>query len=346
MDFNNYKQFLLSNIPTAKEASGGKFVACRCFYCPDGKSRDSRHFYIHIPESNDDPSWYYCHKCHNSGIVTNKTLLSWGIYDNNIGQELIYHNKKCARSTKNSRYYNYTSLNIRNIINDSELSRIKLDYINNRIGQNFTLQDLSDLKICLNLLDLLNGNNIQTFTRDPRIVEQLNANFLGFLSIDNMFVNMRRLCDEGLVLNNIDKRYVNYKIMDKFDTSNRFYTVPTSIDLNYPERLKIHIAEGPFDILSIYTNLRNRERGIYTSIAGSNYLGIIFYFINTFKIPFFELHIYPDNDKSGSNEIMNKIAGYVKPLINSPIYIHRNIYPNEKDFGVSPDKIKESVILL
>lgn len=346
MDFNNYKQFLLSNIPTAKEASGGKFVACRCFYCPDGKSRDSRHFYIHIPESNDDPSWYYCHKCHNSGIVTNKTLLSWGIYDNNIGQELIYHNKKCARSTKNSRYYNYTSLNIRNIINDSELSRIKLDYINNRIGQNFTLQELSDLKICLNLLDLLNGNNIQTFTRDPRIVEQLNANFLGFLSIDNMFVNMRRLCDEGLVLNNIDKRYVNYKIMDKFDTSNRFYTVPTSIDLNYPERLKIHIAEGPFDILSIYTNLRNRERGIYTSIAGSNYLGIIFYFINTFKIPFFELHIYPDNDKSGSNEVMNRIANYIKPLINSPIYIHRNIYPNEKDFGVSPDKIKESVILL
>ena len=118
MDFNDYKQFLLSNIPTAKEASGGKFIACRCFYCPDGKSRDSRHFYIHIPESNDDPSWYYCHKCHNSGIVDNKTLLSWGIYDNNIGQQLIYHNKKCAKSVKNHKYYNYSSLNINNIVYD------------------------------------------------------------------------------------------------------------------------------------------------------------------------------------------------------------------------------------
>ena len=345
MDSNKYKEFLLSNIPTAKEASGGKFVACRCFYCPDGKSSSSRHFYIHIPESDDDPSWYYCHKCHNRNIVTNKTLLEWGIYDNEIGQELIYHNRKCSKSKKNIKYYNYTSVNIRNIINDSEITRFKLDYINNRLGTNFNLQELSDLKICLNLLDVLNGNYIQTFTRDPRVVEQLNINFLGFLSIDNTSINMRRLCDEGMVIDSIDKRYINYKIVDNFDTSNRFYTIPTTIDLNNPCRLKIHIAEGPFDILSIYTNLRNKDPGIYTSIAGSNYLGITFYILNTFKIPYFELHYYPDNDKSGSNEIMEDVVKYVKPF-NNPIYIHRNLHPGEKDFGVSLDKIRESIILM
>ena len=343
MDIQNYKSFLLSNIPTAKEASGGKFVACRCFYCPDGKSKDTKHFYIHIPESNDDPSWYYCHKCHNTGIVTNKTLLEWGIYDNIVGQELINHNKKCSRSPKNNKYYNYTKLNITNNIINSELSKIKLDYINNRLGQNFSIKDLSELKICLNLLDLLNGNYIDKFTRDPRVVEQLNANFLGFISIDNSFVNMRRLCDEGLVFKSIDNRYVNYKIYDKFDTSNRFYTIPTQVNLCSSQRLKIHIAEGPFDILSIYTNLRNREPGIYTSIAGSNYLGITFYILNTFKVPYFELHYYPDNDKSGSNEVMDKIINVVKAFC-CPIYIHRNLYPGEKDFGVSMDKIKESII--
>jgi len=343
MDSKNYKDFLLSSIPTAREASGGKFISCRCFYCPDGKHKDSRHFYIHIPQSNDDPSWYYCHKCHNSGIVTNKTLLEWGIYDNSIGQDLIYHNNKCARVTKNNRYYNQTKLNIFLRNNDSELSRIKLDYINNRLGQNFTLDDLSQLKICLNLIDLLNDNNIQTFTRDPRVVEQLNANFLGFLSIDNMFVNMRRLCNEGLVIDTIDKRYVNYKIIDKFDTSNRFYTIPTSVNLCNSQRVKIHIAEGPFDILSIYTNLRNREPGIYTSIAGSNYMGITLYILNTFKIPYFELHYYPDNDDSGSNQVMNRVINYMRPF-NCPIYIHRNLYPGEKDFGVSLDRIKESII--
>ena len=173
-------------------------------------------------------------------------------------------------------------------------------------------------------------------------MEQLNNNFLGFISIDNSFVNMRRLCDEGKVIDTIDKRYVNYKIYDKFDTSNRFYTIPTKIDLCSPERLKIHIAEGPFDILSIYTNLRNREPGIYTSIAGSNYLGITFYMLNTFKIPYFELHYYPDNDESGSNEVMNKIVRYIKPF-NCPIFIHRNIYPGEKDFGVPMSRITERI---
>lgn len=345
MDINNYREFLLSNIPTARSASGGKFVACRCFYCPDGKSKDTRHFYIHIPESNDDPSWYYCHKCHNTGIITNKTLLEWGVYDNNIGQELINHNKKCSRLTKNSKYYNQTVLNIKNIINDSDMTRVKLDYINNRLGQNFSIKDLSELKICLNLLDLLNGNYIDKFTRDPRVVEQLNANFLGFISIDNSFVNMRRLCDEGLVIKSIDNRYVNYKIYDKFDTSNRFYTIPTKVNLCNPERVKIHIAEGPFDILSIYTNLRNREPGIYTSIAGSNYLGITFYMLNTFKVPYFELHYYPDNDESGSKEVMDKMVHYLKPF-NCPIYIHRNMYEGQKDFGVDLNHIKESVILM
>ena len=345
MDINNYREFLLSNIPTARSASGGKFVACRCFYCPDGKSKDTRHFYIHIPESNDDPSWYYCHKCHNTGIITNKTLLEWGVYDNNIGQELINHNKKCSRLTKNSKYYNQIVLNIKNIINDSDMTRVKLDYINNRLGQNFSIKDLSELKICLNLLDLLNGNYIDKFTRDPRVVEQLNANFLGFISIDNSFVNMRRLCDEGLVIKSIDNRYVNYKIYDKFDTSNRFYTIPTKVNLCNPERVKIHIAEGPFDILSIYTNLRNREPGIYTSIAGSNYLGITFYMLNTFKVPYFELHYYPDNDESGSKEVMDKMVHYLKPF-NCPIYIHRNMYEGQKDFGVDLNHITESVILM
>ena len=42
---------------------------------------------------------------------------------------------------------------------------------------------------------------------------------------------------------------------------------------------------------------------------------------------------------------MEKIAYYMKPF-NCPIYIHRNIMPGQKDFGVSLNEIKESVIML
>ena len=51
---------------------------------------------------------------------------------------------------------------------------------------------------------------------------------------------------------------------------------------------------------------------------------------------------YPDNDKYGSNIVMNKVMKILRPT-GSPIYIHRNQSYGEKDFGVSPDRIKESI---
>ena len=138
----------------------------------------------------------------------------------------------------------------------------------------------------MNLKDLLRENHINNLTRDINIVDQLDINFLGFISIDNAFLNMRRLCNPGCVYSSIDKRYINYKIYDKFNTSQRFYTIPTTIDLATPNRIKIHIAEGPFDILSIYTNIRKGEPGIYTSVAGSNYIGVILYLLENIKITF------------------------------------------------------------
>ena len=344
MDTNRYREYLLNVIPTAKTASGGSVINCRCFNCPDSRDPKSKHFYISIPRNPDEPSLYYCHKCHCSGVVTYKKLIEWGIYEESLAYDLINHNKNCSNSAKNDKYYNrmiYTIHNVYTRENDP-ISKIKLNMISERIGYNFTFEELRRLKIVLNLHDLLNQNNINNLTRNPQIVSQLDANFLGFISIDNAFLNMRRLCEEGKVYSNIDKRYINYKIFDKFDTSERFYTIPTQIDLSIPERTKIHIAEGPFDILSIYKNLRKEEPGIYTSIAGSNYAGIALYFLSMFKLPYVEFHYYPDNDQYGSNAIMNKTFQILKP-IQAPFYVHRNLKEGEKDFGVSPDRIVESI---
>lgn len=346
MNLNNYRDFLLSHIQTAKSASGGKVVNCRCFYCPDSNDPRSKHFYISIPPTNEDFSFYYCHKCGCRGIVTHKNLIQWDIYDDQIATELTIHNRNCSSKSANSKYLNrtvYRLSNSKTTINN--ITEIKLKYIQDRIGYNFTYEELRRLKIVLNLNDLLQENHINTFTRDGNIISQLDGNFIGFISIDNAFLNMRRLCPEGNLIKSIDKRYINYKIYDKFDTSERFYTIPTELDLSAPERIKIHVAEGAFDILSIYKNLRNEEKGIYTSIGGSNYIGIAMYFLEMFKLPYVEFHYYPDNDKYGSNYKMEKIAEFLKP-IKSPFYVHRNLFPGEKDFGVSPNRIKESIIKL
>lgn len=343
MDIERYKKFLLSHISTSSIAGGGKVINCRCFECPDSKDPRSKHFYISIPQNPNEPSLYYCHKCHCSGIVSYKKLIEWGIYDEGIAIQLTNYNKKCSENPSNNKYYNRILYRIRNTITtDDETSRIKLNKINTRLGTSFNYEDLHKLKIVLNLNDLLKENRITNLTRDISIVSQIDANFMGFISIDNAFLNMRRLCDEGKVYKSIDKRYINYKIFDKFDTSERFYTIPTEIDLRNPNRVPIHIAEGPFDILSIYKNLRKEEPGIYTSIAGSNYFGIAMYFLSVFKIPHVELHYYPDNDKYGSNQVMCRLANLLKP-IQAPFYIHRNQCIGEKDFGVSPDRIKESI---
>lgn len=343
MNIRRYKEYLLSTIPTASQASGGKVINCRCFECPDSRDPRSKHFYISIPQSLDEPSLYYCHKCHCSGVVSYKKLIEWGIYDEQLAIELVNHNKNCSTNSKNDKYYKRTVYNLRhNITTNDETSHLKLLQINNRLGCNFTFEELRRLKIVLNLNDILRENNITRLTRNENVVQQLDANFMGFISIDNAFLNMRRLCDEGKVIESIDKRYINYKIFDKFDTSERFYTIPTEIDLTTPQRTKIHIAEGPFDILSVYKNLRHEEPGIYTSIAGSNYYSIAMYFLSMFKLPYIELHYYPDNDKYGSNNVMYRVADLLKP-IQAPFYVHRNQYPGEKDFGVSPNKIRESI---
>lgn len=346
MDIERFKNFLLSVIRGAKLASGGRVINCRCFDCPDSADPTHGHFYIRIPQANDEPWLYYCHKCHTKGVLTHKSLISWNIFNQDAAGELIIHNRNCKRKASNSKYYNKAIYNIYNTrITDDAVTKFKIDYINNRLGLNLNFNDIRNLKIVLNLRDLLDSNWINTYTRDPRIVDQINTYFLGFLSIDNAFCNMRKVCKDGIVNKSIDKRYINYSIADKFDTGERFYTIPSRIDLNNPNPVKIHIAEGPFDILSVYKNVRNEEPGIYTSIAGSNYIGQILFFLETYKLPMVELHLYPDNDKYGSNENMRKINDTLS-IFNFPFYVHRNMMEGEKDFGVSKDKIKENIMCL
>jgi len=340
MDVERYRDFLLSSIPTAKLVSGGTHIACRCFYCPDGRSYNSKHFYISIPRSNDEPSMYYCHKCHASGIVTYKTLIDWNIFNDEIADQLIEHNKNC---NYDNRYFRQEIYQIDNsITTDSDTTQMKLKYFNDRIGTNFTLDELRDIKVVLNVGDLFKTNQLQ-LTRDIRVVQDLDRYFLGFISIDNAFLNMRRVVDEGIVYKGIDKRYINYKIYDKYDSSERFYTIPTLIDMNIPQRIQVHIAEGPFDIVSIYENLRHREPGVYSSIAGSNYKGQIQYFLQLLSTPYIDFHIYPDNDESGSNDKMKWIADFVKPT-GCRMFVHRNLYEGEKDFGVPSSRIQEATM--
>jgi len=343
MNAEAYKNFLLASIPGAKVVSGGTHINCRCRECPDSKDPSSAHMYISIPVNDDDVSLYYCHKCNCKGVVSHNTLIDWGIYDKQIAIELDIANRKAARTKKGKKLFESVIYNIiNNYTTIDDISEAKRRAICSRLGYELTYEDLRDLKIVLNLGDLLKSNGINQFTRDPHIISELDKYFFGFISIDNGFLNMRKNVEDGIVYKSIDKKYINYQLFDKDNTSQRFYTIPTVVDLCSYEPVKIHIAEGPFDILSIYLNCRKREPGIYTCVAGNNYTNIINYLLRSCSIPNVELHIYPDNDKYGTNSRIYKIINNIIDIF-CPVYVHRNMASNEKDFGVSPDRIVETI---
>ena len=115
--------------------------------------------------------------------------------------------------------------------------------------------------------------------------------------------------------------------------------------MSNPDPIKIHIGEGPFDILSVFYNLRNMNKthNIYAAIGGKSYVNILKLFIQDLGLINVEFHIYIDNDISDWD--IHNIYEYMN-IFNLNIFIHRNIYPGEKDFGVPLSKIREQITLL
>lgn len=330
---------LLNTLPKAKLASGRREITCRCVYCGDSKNDpNKRSMYISVPQDDSDVMLYNCYRasCGKSGIVTEDILLEWGIYDKDSLIEISNHNTKAFKKSKNKKLKinNITYYKVYNkSITSSKRSLSKLNYINNRLGLNFTYNDILKHKIVLNLVDLLKDNNINTYTRDRKTLRTLNLDYIGFLSMDNGLVNLRNVST-----NKNNMRYVNY-IIFKDTMPTRFYIIPTNVDIN--KKAIVHIAEGVFDILSIKYNVNKdydmNNNHIYASAFGSSYYNLIKWFILDSGLREIEFHIYPDNDVS------YKIINVIKDLVTSArytTYIHRNKFKDEKDFGVTADRIK------
>lgn len=341
----NLKQFLLNNIP-GKIVAGDKEFLCRCPFCGDSRHLKSAHFYINLPNSDDIPVMYHCKKCNNSGVLNRTVLKELGVevIERDILSDLIRRHKKLSGnfvrgSNNNKSIYKFNTKY--DLISMSEISEWKMKYINNRLGLNLSYQDMIDCKIVLNLEDLYNTNDSRYFkyTRDKRIVKELNDSFIGFLGYNNGVLNMRNL-RPGKVSKYVDKRYVNYNLFstEYLEGTSKYYIIPTTVDTLNPESIKIHIAEGPFDILSIFYNLYNGNKynSIYASIGGKSYINLIKFLLCDLKIINTEIHIYFDNDVKKS-EIEDII--YQLQYLDLDIYFHWNKFENEKDYGVSKEKI-------
>lgn len=331
-DSINFKDFLISAIPNSRKAAGGKEVVCRCPF--PGCTDKSGHMYI-SSGSDDKPPMYNCFKCGKNGKVDSKFLSLFDIYDAEI---VKYLNSKSTTSNSKST----TRIMINKLsyfyVSDNDISHNKLDYINDRLGYDLTFKDLINLKIVLNISDPLLQSNITKYTRANEVMRQLDKYFLGFISADNNYFILRNMVSNGDLLKEIDTRYVNYNISGK-DGFSKHYIIPTQIDLNNNDTVKICMAEGCFDILSVYLNDKDRYRKVYCAAVGKSYKPMIKFFLEKFGLINMEFHIYTDNDVD-DNYLRYQFNSIIN--IGIPIIIHRNMYPGEKDFGVHYTKIKDN----
>lgn len=338
-------KILKRNFPELKR-SGSEYVV-RCRFCGDSKNKSSAHFYINIGDENTIPL-YHCFKCERSGILT-PAILRELIGDSNITKEDIIDltdiSKSISTKVNLSRLrsgYNKLIRNTTWVLPTDNVSFLKekLDYINSRLGLKLSIQEAQNLKIVFSIKNLLSANNLKS-NRSQSITDELDKHFIGFLSIDNGFLTMRNINGTDGFLK--DARYINYSIYNEKDNNHlRYYCIPTKIDKLSKDPINIHIAEGCFDILSIYYNLRGKDsyNNIYICSNGKGYYNVLRALIEKFGLYNIIVNVYPDNDVSDST-----LHFYLRRLykLSIPVYFHRNMCDGEKDFGVCKEFIDEVV---
>ena len=328
------RDYLLANFPDAKVVSGGKEVNMRCRFCGDSQ-KDPRKKRLYISLGYDKPPQYNCFNCGESGYLTPEVLRDLGLYDYDIAEKLVEYNRN-MRSKNPSIYRDRDVYTVNNtFVRDDPVSYKKLEYLNNRLGTNLTFRQALDLKIIINLKDLLACNYLRS-SESPQFTTELDEHFIGFLSEDNNFIMFRN------VDSTLGMRHYKYNLHGKVDSSKRYYIPHVYLDLINPQPVDICIAEGPFDILGIMHNtMLPSDRILPMAIGGKAYINAIKHVIGHLGIINARIHLYVDADVS-TDSIKYGLIKSLMPF-DLDIFIHRNLYPGEKDFGVSPERINEGV---
>ena len=335
--------------PDSKDASAKREVTINCPLCNrEGMTDTGHHMYISLGLDGKPPMFNCFRNINHRGILTKEVLEEFtgrgDIIDSELLSEIETNNKRVSNLSR-YRLNRHGKLDLQvPIPQDNQISAYKLGYLNNRLGLNLTYEDLASCKIILSLYEFLNHNKFNKVTRSKQIADTINNVFIGFLNNNNSAIIFRNLMNDEArkkVHKSLDSRYIKYTISD--GEGSGYYIIPSVC--NVYEHIDIHIAEGTFDILSVFYNLRgaNRNNNIFAAIGGNTYLSLIKYFITTQSLIDVTFHIYIDNDIE--DYVLKGVKAKMTPL-GIPVYVHVNMYEGEKDFGVSKDKISEYVYKL
>ena len=290
----------------------------RCPICGDSRSnpRDS-HCYIKCSYDPTEPLLYHCFKCNSSGRVNKWFLEKIGLNKNTLSM---------IDDQKYNRIQTIKSANIDILTGSPDMNSVQVKYIENRLDCKFSYDDYDRFKIIWNM------DEIYPFISNQRIRNTIpsNINSISFLSDDKSMLLNRSF------LYNDESQWRKIKLIP-FDNKS-FYTIKSTLNLFTTENIIVNIAEGIFDILSVYKNFNDGDNSVYIAALGSDYISALNHMINKgFIGNNIIIKIYIDN---GINEkqLIFTLKQY-KWLFKS-IYIYKNIA--NKDVGVPISKINLS----
>ena len=343
MDFSIY-DFLKTRLRVVKLNARKTETNIRCPFCGDSKkSAYSAHLYI----KNEPPFTYYCQRCTTSGVVSDKFLNLLQVYDaefsasikGKISDYMLSSGSRYRRKSVSSRVLDFTPPPAL-----APHHQAKLDYISHRVGFPInTGEDLEKFRIIVDIYDFCQKNGIDVTTFDRRtqaLLKRLNDQYVMFMTHDRSLINCRNLYPRD----KNDRFYKIYLFEDEGD-SGRFYCISNGIDLTQ-RTFNIHIAEGIFDIMSVYHNLQNKAMDsstLYIANNGKGYLYVLEYLARLGMLNC-NITIYCDSDVK--LETLRKLLRYsTTAQVNGVTVYYNEQLPTDgskADFGVPGDQISLS----
>ena len=332
MDNKEFKRDLIQEILETVSPSSYKNneLSVRCPFCGDSvKHATSTHLNILINPDDDKPLVFRCLRCNSSGIFNGTTLTMLGIYAGTSSVNIERYNRLSCK--KHGLTVNKKGLNIKIPevkITDNVL--MKHRYLEKRLGLKIDIEEAISNKIIYDFLGTLKYNHIDKVYGTQEQLKALQNDHIGFLSARNDFINFRDISGNH-------KRYYIYKILRNFDSTGKFYIMPTNIDPFNDDMKTINIAEGVFDILGLYYNIFNKYRynTVYAAINGSGYLNVIKFILEQGLLCDVNINIFSDNDRSP--DYYTNMVKTLLPFVNDIRLFYNDI---GKDYGVPVNQIK------
>lgn len=313
----------------------------RCPFCGDSKKNlNEGHLYIKCDLDNDNNIQYNCFKCNeNSGHITKELLDLLGSPDNLING--FSNNKKFMKNEKKKIndmiYFDFKIPEV----NDKS----KLQYINDRLGIEFGIDDYGKMKVITSLYDFLCTNKIKYRPFNDYIMSMIQKDYVGFLTNGNSHILFRDITNKNKI------SWIKYPILKESMNNRVFYTLKTSegIDLFTQNDITINLSEGIFDALGIAYHFKYlKPNTMNISVSGQYYESIILYLIKIGLVGSnVVINIFADNDemfnKDKSKKSYRSSITYLKHSLDIYKYLFKriNFYKNtkSKDFGVKREDI-------